>query len=600
MAVMNKLRANMKTILLILVFAFIATIIFDWGMGGFQSGRPRGVIAEVDGEEISYDEFIKAYQQELKTQREKTGNDPQGYQLQQIENQIFERLVQQRLLNQVIDELYLYSTDDEVVSTLWTNPPDIIRSTPAFQDSTGNFDYARYEAALNNPELDQQWQGVIYYMQSTLPFQKLSSVVNATAIVTDDDARLEYIKNNVKARADYVFYDAGAFENLAEEPSSDDIMAYYKAHQDDFKQNEKRVLDYVLLEIKPSKADSLLIQRQVEDLLADARSGKDFAQLAEIYSADPGSAEKGGDLGYFKRGAMVKPFADAAFSAKRGEIVGPVQTQYGIHIIKVEDKRRQNGEDEVKARHILLKIEPSNSTREALRDEAEYLSDAAKESQLGPIAAAESLQVRTTPPFEIEGFIPGIGMERRVNRWAFRSQEGDVSDVITTDNGYLVVELKEIIPRQVQPLEEVTTVITNILKKEKRMQAAKAAAQAAYEKLAAGATLEQVAADDSLTLQQTDEFVLGRTIPGIGREPRFAGAVFKLGVGDFSKPIEGMRGYYILQVTNKTDFDPEDFEKQKAGLVAQLRVRKRNQMFSLWYAKLKDDATIKDYRNDFF
>ncbi len=600
MAVMNKLRANMKTILLILVFAFIATIIFDWGMGGFQSGRPRGVIAEVDGEEISYDEFIKAYQQELKTQREKTGNDPQGYQLQQIENQIFERLVQQRLLNQVIDELYLYSTDDEVVSTLWTNPPDIIRSTPAFQDSTGNFDYARYEAALNNPELDQQWQGVIYYMQSTLPFQKLSSVVNATAIVTDDDARLEYIKNNVKARADYVFYDAGAFENLAEEPSSDDIMAYYKAHQDDFKQNEKRVLDYVLLEIKPSKADSLLIQRQVEDLLADARSGKDFAQLAEIYSADPGSAEKGGDLGYFKRGAMVKPFADAAFSAKRGEIVGPVQTQYGIHIIKVEDKRRQNGEDEVKARHILLKIEPSNSTREALRDEAEYLSDAAKESQLGPIAAAESLQVRTTPPFEIEGFIPGIGMERRVNRWAFRSQEGDVSDVISTDNGYLVVELKEIIPRQVQPLEEVTTVITNILKKEKRMQAAKAAAQAAYEKLAAGATLEQVAADDSLTLQQTDEFVLGRTIPGIGREPRFAGAVFKLGVGDFSKPIEGMRGYYILQVTNKTDFDPEDFEKQKAGLVAQLRVRKRNQMFSLWYAKLKDDATIKDYRNDFF
>jgi len=600
MAVMNKLRANMKTILLILVFAFIATIIFDWGMGGFQSGRPRGVIAEVDGEEISYDEFIKAYQQELKTQREKTGDDPQGYQLQQIENQIFERLVQQRLLNQVIDELYLYSTDDEVVSTLWTNPPDIIRSTPAFQDSTGNFDYARYEAALNNPELDQQWQGVIYYMQSTLPFQKLSSIVNATAIITDDDARLEYIKNNVKARADYVFYDAGAFENLAEEPSSDDIMAYYKAHQDDFKQNEKRVLDYVLLEIKPSKADSLLIQRQVEDLLADARSGKDFAQLAEIYSADPGSAEKGGDLGYFKRGAMVKPFADAAFSAKRGEIVGPVQTQYGIHIIKVEDKRRQNGEDEVKARHILLKIEPSNSTREALRDEAEYLSDAAKESQLGPIAAAESLQVRTTPPFEIEGFIPGIGMERRVNRWAFRSQEGDVSDVITTDNGYLVVELKEIIPRQVQPLEEVTTVITNILKKEKRMQAAKAAAQAAYEKLAAGATLEQVAADDSLTLQQTDEFVLGRTIPGIGREPRFAGAVFKLGVGDFSKPIEGMRGYYILQVTNKTDFDPEDFEKQKAGLVAQLRVRKRNQMFSLWYAKLKDDATIKDYRNDFF
>ena len=600
MAVMNKLRGSMKSILLILVAAFIATIIFDWGMGGFQSGRPQGVIAEVNGEDISYDEFTKAYQQEIKQQREQSGNDPEGYQLQQIENQVFDRLVQQRLLSKVIADFNLFPSDEEVGDALWTNPPELIRSTPAFQDSTGAFNLAAYQAALDNPELDQQWQGVIYYMQSTLPYQKLGSVINATAMVTDDDARLEYMKNNVKAKADYIFFDAAKYADAVEEPSENEISAYYKEHKEVYSQNEKRVLDYVMINIQPTAADSAGILNQAENLIADAKSGKDFGQMAEIYSKDPSAAGNGGDLGFFKRSAMVKPFADAAFAAKKGEIVGPVMTQYGLHIIKVVDKRRQNGEDEVKASHILLKIEASNSTKEALRDEADYIADAAKESGLKTIVEAESLQVSTTQPFEIEGFVPGIGMERRVNRLAFRSKVGDVSDMISTDNSYLVVELKEIIEDQIQPLDDVKTQIVNSLKTEGRMSAAKAAAQTVYEKLGSGSTLEQAAADDSLTLKQTEEFVLGRPVPGVGREPRFAGAASKLSVGEYSEPVEGARGYFVLQVIDKTDFDEKDFEAQKSNLLTQLRVRKRNQMFSVWYAKLKDDATIKDYRNEYF
>lgn len=600
MAVMNKMRASMKTILMILVLAFIATIIFNWGMGGFKGKRPRGIIAVVNGEEVSYEEFNKAYQQELKTQREKSGQELEAYQTQQVENQVFERLVQQRLLNGVINQLGLLSSDDEVGDELWTNPPEMIRKTPAFQDSTGAFNMALYQSALNNPDLDQQWQGVIYYMKSTLPYQKLGSLINATALVTDDDARIEYQKNNVKAKADYVFFDAAAYADAIEEPSETEIAAYYKEHKDDYQQNEKRILDYVLLQAKPSPADSASVNSLAAEILAEAKSGKDFAQLAQIYSKDPGSAEKGGDLGYFKRSAMVKPFADAAFSAKKGDIVGPVQTQYGLHIIKVVDKRRQNGEDEVKASHILLKVEASNSTKEAIRDEADYVAEAAKESGLQKIAAAESLKVSTTQPFEIEGFIPGIGMERRVNRLAFRSKTGFVSDAVNLNDSYLVFQVKEIIGKHVQPLDEVKATIINTLKGEKRMQAAKQAAQGFYDKLAAGARLEQAAAEDSLKLVQTEEFAVGQPVPGVGREPRFAGAALKLEVGDYSTPVEGTRGYYVLQLTDKTDFNEQDFESQKANLLAQLRVRKRNQMFSLWYAKLKENAKIKDFRDEYF
>ncbi|MBN1479667.1 peptidylprolyl isomerase [candidate division KSB1 bacterium] len=589
----------MKTILLILVLAFVATIIFDWGMGGFKSRRPQGVIAQVNGEDITYDEFNNAYQQELKAQREQTGNDPEAYQLEQIENQVFERLVQQRLLSDVIRDLNLVPTDAEITSELWNNPPQLIRDTPAFQDSNGVFNMAAYQAALNNPELDPQWDGVIYYMRNTLPYQKLSNLLNSTPVITDDDARLEFMKNNMKAKVDYLFYNAANFSDAAE-PTEEEIRTYYNEHKEDFFQIEKRVIDYLLIELKPTAQDSQAVYKQANDLMQDARDGKDFSQLAEIYSQDPGSAEKGGDLGYFKRTAMVKPFADAAFGAAVGDIVGPVESQYGLHIIKVDDKRRQNGEEEVKARHILLKIETSNATRETLRDDAVYIAEYAKESDLRTVAQAESIQVNTSQPFEIEGFIPGIGMERRINRFAFRSKIGDVSDVFYTDRGYIVVELKEIIKEHTQPLEEVKTRISSTLSSEKRMEAARSAADAAYAKMAASSTLEQVAAEDSLEIQQTDEFTLGGAIAGVGREPAFAATAFKLDVGDYSEPIKGTRGYYILQVIEKSEFDEAEFEKQKESLKTQLAVRQRNQVFSLWYAKLKEEADIEDFRNEYF
>ncbi|MBN1559868.1 peptidylprolyl isomerase [candidate division KSB1 bacterium] len=589
----------MKTILLILVLAFIATIIFDWGMGGFQGRRPQGVIAQVNGNDISYDEFNRAYQQELKTQREQSGADPEGYQLQQIENQVFERLVQQRLLSEVVGKLNLIPGDEEITAELWNNPPQLIRDTPAFQDSNGVFDMARYEAALNDAELDQQWDGVIYYLRNTLPFQKLSNLLNSTTVVTDDDARLEFMKNNMRANVNYIFYNAANYSDIAE-PTEAEIKAYYEKNKDDYFENEKRIVDYVLFELKPTPTDSNAAFQQALELLQDAKDGKDFAQLAEIYSQDPGSAASGGDLGFFKRTAMVKPFADAAFAARIGDIVGPVESQYGLHIIQVEDKRTSDGEEEVKARHILIKIEASNATRESLQGEAAFIAESAKDSRLRTVAEAESLQVNTTQPFEIEGFVPGIGMEQRVNRFAFRAKIGDVSDVFYTDRGYLVVELTEIIAERTQPLDEVTPRIKSAMQSGKRMEAAKAAAQAAYNNLAAGTMLEQVAAMDSLEVKQTEEFTLGGTIPGVGREPSVAATAFKLNVGDYSEPVEGTRGYYILQLVSKSDFDEAAFQNQKESLKMQLNVRQRNQIFAQWYTKLKEEADIRDFRNDYF
>jgi len=599
MALMNRMRENTKVMLMILVIAFMLTIIIDWGMGGFKTGGQRGVIASVNGNNITYDEYYEQYQAELAAYREQTGADPESYQISQIENRVFENLVQQRLLADVIADLKLHSTNAEITEEIWNNPPAILQTNEAFQDSTGVFDITKYQAALNNPSADQFWIEVERYLRTTIPMQKLSTLLSYTQQITDEDAKFEFKKTNQKAKVHYIFYNSANYQSVPE-PTEEEISAYYNKHKEDFSENEKRVLDYILLENKPTNADSLSTFNQAEELLDELKTGGNFEQLAIIYSKDPGSAEKGGDLGYFTKNSMVKPFADAAFAARKGEIVGPIETQYGLHIIKVEDKKRENGEDKVKARHILLKFEPSPLTRDALREEAEYIAEYAKESQLKTVVTAESLQVSQTQPFEKGDFIPGIGMEKRINNFAYRSKVDDVSGVYNLDQGFLVASLVEIVPEHIKSLEDVKSSIITSLKAEKSMNQAKERAQIAYDKIKSGNPFDQVAADDSLTVQETDFFNMTGYIPNVGKEPAFVGAAFAQNIGEFSQPVKGTRGYYILQVIDKQDINDEDFENQKEQIKLQLAAQYKQQVFGQWYEEVKAKANIKDYRELYF
>jgi len=599
MAIMHRMRQNTKIILMILVFAFILTIIFSWGMGGFKGGKAQqGVIAEVNGDEISAKEFYESYQQQLDAYRQRTGSDPQGFQLQQLENRVYEQMVQREIIEDVIDRIGLKVTEEEIGEALWNNPPDILRNNPNFQDSTGAFDMQKYQAVLNNPAADEFWNTVIQYLRGTMPMQKFANFLQVSTVnITEADLRLAYRKRNQKAKVDYVLFNASDFAGEIAEPTQQELEAYYKEHEQDYHVNEKRVLDYILFELNATSADSAEVRDQAQDLLEQARAGEDFSELATIYSEDPGSAENGGDLGYFTRDQMVAPFSEAAFSADVGDIVGPVNSNFGLHIIKVDDKRVTDGEQEVKARHILLKFEPSPSTRENLREEATYIADTAEETGLQSVAEEEEITVQTTQPFEKEGLVPGIGMEPRVNRFAFQAEEGQVSDVITTQRGFLVAQLTEIQEEQIQPLEEVKQRVASSVKAEKRMQAAKQAAQDFYGQLQAGQSIDDAAAADTLEVQTTESFTMQGPVPGVGNEPRFIGTAFKLNVGDYSSPVEGAQGYYVLQIIDKTEIDPEEFQVNKEQLRQQLTSERQSQIFSRWYQEVKEQAKIKDYRD---
>ncbi len=599
MGMMNKLRESTKTILMILVFAFIATIVVDWGMGGLKRDQPQGVIASVNGTEIHYEEFTRRYQNELANYRQQSGNEPEGYQLQQFESQIFENLVQQRLLNDVVKKVHLDASDNEIIDEIYNNPPQELRQNQVFQDSTGQFDMKRYQAALDNPGAGQFWSAVEDYMRLSLPMRKLDNLIRASAIITDDDVRLEYMRRNVKAKAEFIAFNADQYTAKASEPSSTEIENYYEKQEKDFSQAEQRIIDYVLLELKATKADSEAVFVQAQDLLKEARSGADFANLARIYSQDAGSAKQDGDLGWFGKGQMVKPFEEAAFAGNKGDIVGPVMSQFGLHIIKVEDKKVENKEPKVLAKHILLKFEISPRTREAIREEAGYLAEAAKESSLMTVAKAENVECKTSQPFVQGGFIPGIGMESRVSNFIFRSEKATVSDVLQIERGYLVIQVKEVIEEHTKTLAEVKDQIVTKLKTEKAMAVAREKCQAAYSEISSGKSMADVAGQNGLQVQTSDQFTLSGYVPNVGREPGFTGAAFALNPGQLSKPVEGTRGYFVLKLLEKSDFNDSDYAAQKDAIRSQLLARKQQMMFGQWYTALKEKAKIEDFRKDY-
>ncbi|RMD94677.1 MAG: hypothetical protein D6813_01775 [Calditrichaeota bacterium] len=605
MPVMQNMREYTKIILIILVLAFIGTIVFDWGMNILGLKQPRGIIGEVNGVEITDKQFYEAYANRLDQYRNQTKTEPTESQLEYLRNQVWEDLVQDILIRQELEKRGIRAYDAEIVYRIFNMPPDILKKTPGFQNDKKQFDMAKYQAALNNPANAQLWKQVEDYLRITIPREDLQQRLQSTVHVTDDMVKREYLKQNQKVKVKYIFIPQSRFIKENIEIADATIQKYYDEHKDEFREEEKRKIQYVIFPLKTSAEDSAEVRKEAEELMERLKEGEDFAELAEIYSDDPGTRDKGGDLGFFGKGEMVKPFEDAVFSAKPGEIVGPVETQFGLHIIKVEERKIEKGKPKVHARHILLKFQPSEKSREQIQDDAYLFADEVKTRPFEEVAKEfkkYDLKVQTSAFFpKGSGFVPGIGLNKQVSNFIFKSDVGTVGEVEETPQGFFVYKIVDIQKERIKPLEEVKTLIKNKLLMQKRMEMARDLAQKVYDKIQNGSSFEEVAKQDSLELKTTEEFTRSGVVPGVGREPRFIGAAFALEKpGQVSHPVEGTRGYYIIQLIQKSPFDQKDFEAKKESIRQELIQRKLTQVFTQWYANLKAKAEIKDYRDRYF
>jgi peptidyl-prolyl cis-trans isomerase D len=345
------------------------------------------------------------------------------------------------------------------------------------------------------------------------------------------------------------------------------------------------------------QGDSNAIKAQARHVATLARGGKPFAELAREYSKDPGSAQKGGDLGWFTRGRMVKPFEDAAFGAPVGSIVGPVRSSFGLHVIKVTGRDSR----ELKISTIKLPIVASSRTKNDIFEQARDFTYNAQHSQFAKEARAFGFEVKETQVREKGGMVPGIGLNESITRWAFDQSVGTVSEPFTIPRGYVVMSIADASDAGVKPFEEVKESIRPLALRKKKLEKAEERAAQLKAELAPSDSLWKVnQLDPRVKVQRTGTFTLGGSVPGAGRDPNFLGAVSGLAIGEISPPVKSVRGAYLIQLLSKTPFDSVGYQQQYETLRTQLLQEKRNRFLTDWLAKLKENADIQDNRDKIY
>ncbi|MBT5404823.1 MAG: hypothetical protein HOL27_02590 [Candidatus Marinimicrobia bacterium] len=607
MAVMTTMRNKMHAVLWAVLALFILSMTVGGLVGGadiidqlFNRADPTKVIARVNDQDVSPQYFNQLVSQNLDNIRN-SGQQITDRHIEQARAQAWDNLIREILVAQEVEKLNLTASDKEVVFHLQNNPPPFLQNNPSFM-TDGVFDYGKYQEAIQNPQ-GNEWAPIESFMKNNyLPNYKLQQYLTASVVATAEDVKDEFAHKNLNYTINGVHVTNQAVSKLAEKPSPNEIENYYKENSSDFERGQLRNLRLVSWAKDASKEDSLRLFEMAKTVYAKANSGNDFSELANEFSQDPGSQNKGGDLGWFEKGRMVKPFEEAAFLAKKGSIVGPVESRFGYHIIWVKDKKTEDGKDKVNAAHILLKYEVSAMTLDKLKQASTLFTyDAQDEGFDVAVDSHQVAPIRADNIKEDASFLPQIGSLRSAVRFAFDNPIHTVSSVYETDRHFAVVIADSVIKAGVAPLSEVEANITRILSTQKENELAKSKAG----EILIEATTNKSFANMMKNQKEFDKVnketnTLDNGFTSIGRSNYVTGALLQATPGDIIGPIETQRGYAIIELLEVSDFDSASFVIQKDKLFTDLLTRKQNQFFQAWLGELKNNAEIIDNRKYYF
>jgi peptidyl-prolyl cis-trans isomerase D len=346
----------------------------------------------------------------------------------------------------------------------------------------------------------------------------------------------------------------------------------------------------------------VLFNQNKDSALAEAKKIKsevttqNFAIKAAELSEDKGSARQGGDLGYFSENQMVKPFEEAAFAAPVGSIVGPVESQFGYHIIYVEDKKSE----EISFSEIKISPTVSRMTRKRIAREAkEFQLDLEQGMNFDSAAAKYERPARETQFFTISQ--PVIG-SMYLSAKAFELEVGELIGPMEMDNyGIVVAQLVESMPEGYAPLDFMKDKITSIIIQEKKIALLEPRAKEVFSKVQNLDSLSKYTTEDpTLQISTMSEIKKNGLVPKVGRDIIFATEVFNLPTGKISAPIKGEKGYYIAQVVDRNVPTAQQIQENLAQELGKMQQTAMQSSYFQWFNTIKKEADIKDYRSKFY
>ncbi len=353
------------------------------------------------------------------------------------------------------------------------------------------------------------------------------------------------------------------------------------------------------------KASHILISQMGDDAANQAEAnriyqelvnGADFTQMAISHSKDPGSAKNGGELGWFGKGSMVKEFEDACFNGKVGEIQKPVKTTFGYHIILVTDQST----NKYVVEKITNAIQESATTRDARFTAANDFSFLAQKNGFEKEAELMSYNIQESGNFTVKSTsIPGIGANKRLITFAFENGLNTVSEAHKLPSGYVVAKVSEVMDEGLEKFEEQQPKIKQLLLMEKQFEKTRELAASVMKK--ANNDINKVMhVDPRIQVAATGKFNSNSSIPLLGKDNAVIFTALSMKPGETSEPIKGLRGYVIIHITEKTQFDSTAYQNQSTTLRNSLLQEKKSVSLNSWLTEIKEKANIVDNRYMFY
>lgn len=609
-----------KLIQIVLAVIFLPFAFF--GMDSYFRAGDRGTnIATVGGQPITEQEFALALQERQNSLRRMVGDrvDPALLDSPELRFAVLDGIIRQRLLiNQAVRAGLLVS--DQQLQQL-------IAEQPAFQED-GKFSHAHYEALLRRQNMTPL--GFENNLRRDLMLESVSNAYRTTAIIPQTVAdRLLRINSQQREVSQSVlepdkfvpqvkledgaakqYYDAHQSEfQVAEQArleylvlaldsvasqidvSADEIKQFYEQNVKQYGQGEERQASHILVSVDPKAGaeEKQAARTKAEQLLKRARQNPaGFADLARKESQDPGSAANGGDLGFFRRGAMVKPFDDAVFEMKVGEIAGPVESQFGYHVIRLAAVKGRGLEDVRKQVELDLKRQKAGKRFSELAEQFNNLVFEQGDS-LKPAADALKLAIQSSPWVSRSGGDNKLLNNQKLLQAVFSEdavKNKRNSEVIDVGNNTLIAaRVIEYKPASLRPFEEVSA---EIKKRLTQQQAAQIAARQGRDLLAKLKQGEAAAVTWSAAKLVSREDAQGYAGPvlaevfkaDVGKLPAFAGAENPQG------------GFVLLKITRVVDVEAADAAKRKAAS-EELRRLLGQEELDAYVANLRLKADVK-------
>jgi peptidyl-prolyl cis-trans isomerase D len=617
---MRRYRKALNVSLVLVAGAFAASL-FVFGASGFRGDdRAAGAVATVNGESISPERYQRRYQAYLDayTQMYRDRFTPELAERMGLSQQVVNDLVQEAVIVQQARAEGMELSDEELNAR--------IQTIPAFHEG-GRFSLRRYQEFLRGRRMSAaQFETEV---RRELTRLKVEQTVKSGVKVSDTEVERAFALQREQVRAAWAMVDLMPLVTAATATEAE-LETYLKGHGDEFRLPERRKIQYVTLSprdlLKPvtdgevekyytEHAGEFEVPREAEtahilvrvpetggsagedrakakaaELIKRIRAGEDFAKLARENSEDPGSASRGGDLGWVRRGQTLPEFEQAMFGLKKGETSAePLRTAAGFHVVKVTDIH-EGGKKPLKdvAAPIRERLQTEAAER-AARAKADEVKPAL---QAAPDFMAEARKLGLTPvettvsrsQRPIGAALPPDSVEETV----FALAIGGVSAPAKTPAGFIVIKTIAELPAAVPPLAEIKDRVAVAVKRQK----AEGVAMERAKQIAAEAKSGDFDAAAKKGGASVGEARFSRTKP----DAKLAGdvmlAALEMPKGGVTEPVKTPQGIYVLRVLERIAPDLATLAEERDKLTREVLGQKQSQAWAAWVERARGQAKV--------